>query len=100
MVLLLLYIYFVAQEQRLPCIFIVFVDLDFPTVRYITVVTSHCKHRRMCTRAGWRKEQMKRHTVAAFKTTDQPVSWFNSTSMMNLTRQPKNMNIIEGKLNH
>lgn len=80
---------FAAQEQRLPCVFVVFVDLDFPTVRYITVVTSHCKHRRVRTRAGWRKGQRKRHTVAAFKATDQPVSRFNSSSMMNLTLQPE-----------
>lgn len=42
-----------TQQDYLPRVFIILIDLNFPTVRNVTVVTSHCKHWWVGARAGW-----------------------------------------------
>lgn len=51
-----------APQDYLPCVFIILIDLYFPTIGYVTVVTPHCKHRRVGARAGWWGEQRHDYT--------------------------------------
>lgn len=54
---------YTTLTEYLPCVFIVLIDLNFPTVRYVTVVTPHCKHWRVGPRAGWQGEEKHKITL-------------------------------------
>lgn len=60
-----------TQQDYLPCVFIILIDLNFPTVRYVTVVTPHCKHWRVGARAGWWGEKAWGYTDLQPPRTDQ-----------------------------
>lgn len=47
-------------KHHLPRVFVVFIYLNFSSVRYVTVITSNSKHWWVGSRAGW-SEKNKRH---------------------------------------